>query len=64
MSERDRLARVVCERAGALVLYARQWVPDAASAEDAVQEAMTALLAQRRPPDDTVAWIQARLDDE
>jgi RNA polymerase sigma factor (sigma-70 family) len=57
MTDRDRLARVVCERAGALVLYARQWLPDAASAEDAVQEAMTALLAQPRPPDDPVAWM-------
>ena len=42
---------------GALVLYARQWLPDAASAEDAVQEAMTAVLAQARPPDDPVAWM-------
>jgi RNA polymerase sigma factor (sigma-70 family) len=56
-SDRNRLARVVCERAGALVLYARQWLPDVASAEDAVQEAMTALLAQARPPDDPVAWM-------
>jgi RNA polymerase sigma factor (sigma-70 family) len=52
----ERLTRVFGERAGALVLYARQWL-DAASADDAVQEALVALLGQRRPPDNPMAWI-------
>jgi len=54
--ELDRLAQVVVERAAALALYARQWV-DSAWAEDVVQEALTALLAERRPPRDPVAWM-------
>jgi RNA polymerase sigma factor (sigma-70 family) len=52
----ERLARRVNECAAALVLYARQWL-DAASADDAVQEALVALLDQRRPPDNPTAWI-------
>jgi RNA polymerase sigma-70 factor (ECF subfamily) len=55
-SDLDRLARVVAERASALALYARQWL-DAASAEDVVQEALSALLSQRRAPDDPIAWM-------
>ena len=39
-----------------MTLYARQWL-DAASAEDAVQEALTALLTQRNAPDDPIAWM-------
>ena len=54
--ELDRLAQLVVERSAALALYARQWV-DAAWAEDVVQEALTALLAERRPPGDPVAWM-------
>jgi RNA polymerase sigma factor (sigma-70 family) len=52
----ERLTRVIGERAAALVLYARQWL-DAASADDAVQEALVALLGQRRPPHNPIAWI-------
>jgi RNA polymerase sigma factor (sigma-70 family) len=52
----ERLTRAIGERAAALVLYARQWL-DAASADDAVQEALVALLGQRRPPDNPMAWI-------
>jgi RNA polymerase sigma-70 factor (ECF subfamily) len=47
---------MVTQRAAGLVLYARQWL-DAASAEDVVQEALTALLMQRRQPDNPVAWM-------
>jgi RNA polymerase sigma factor (sigma-70 family) len=55
-SELERLAQIVNRRAAALALYARQWL-DAASAEDVVQEALAALLGERRPPDDPVAWM-------
>src|SRR5688572_32641492 len=55
-SDLDRLARMVAERASALALYARQWL-DAASAEDVVQEALSALLSERRAPDDPIAWM-------
>jgi RNA polymerase sigma-70 factor (ECF subfamily) len=55
-SDLDRLTQLVAERAAALALYARQWL-DAASAEDVVQEALTALLVERRPPDDPIAWM-------
>jgi hypothetical protein len=50
MGDIERLARCVTERAAGLTLYARQFVDDAASAEDVVQEALTSLLAQRPPP--------------
>ena len=40
----------------ALVLYARQWL-DGASADDAVQEALVALFAQRQPPRNPQAWM-------
>jgi RNA polymerase sigma-70 factor (ECF subfamily) len=52
----EQLAAMVNRRAAALALYARQWL-DQASAEDVVQEALAALLAERRPPDDPVAWM-------
>lgn len=52
----EQLTQIVAERAAALVLYARQWL-DAAGADDAVQEALIALLSQRRPPDNPVAWM-------
>jgi len=55
MSEVNRLAQLVVERSAGMALYARQWL-DAASADDVVQEALAALLIQRRPPDDPVAW--------
>lgn len=55
MSELGRLAQLVAERSAGLALYARQWL-DAASAEDVVQEALTALLTQARAPDDPIAW--------
>lgn len=56
MSDLDRLARLVTERSAGLTLYARQWL-DAAGAEDVVQEAFAALLAQRPAPDEPVAWM-------
>jgi RNA polymerase sigma-70 factor (ECF subfamily) len=58
MSEGDeeRLTRLVTECAAALVLYARQWL-DGASADDAVQEALLALLTQRQPPGNPTAWM-------
>jgi RNA polymerase sigma-70 factor (ECF subfamily) len=55
-SDVERLTRMINERARALVLFARQWL-DATSAEDAVQEAFLALLGQRRPPENPVAWM-------
>jgi RNA polymerase sigma factor (sigma-70 family) len=56
MSELNRLTQLVKERLPGLALYARQWV-DRASAEDVVQEALTALLCQRPAPVDPVAWL-------
>jgi RNA polymerase sigma-70 factor (ECF subfamily) len=55
-SDLDRLTRFVTERAAALALYARQWL-DAAGADDAVQDALVALLGQRRAPDNPAAWL-------
>jgi RNA polymerase sigma factor (sigma-70 family) len=55
-SELERLTAIVAERAAGLLLYARQWL-DAAAAEDVVQEALVALLAERRPPENAVAWM-------
>jgi len=55
-SDVEQLTRIVTERAAALVLYARQWL-DGASADDAVQEALVALLAQREPPRNPTAWM-------
>jgi RNA polymerase sigma-70 factor (ECF subfamily) len=56
MSDLNHLTQMVTERAGGLVLYARQWL-DAASAEDVVQEALTALLMETRPPENPIAWM-------
>jgi RNA polymerase sigma factor (sigma-70 family) len=56
MDDLDSLTRQVLARQAAMALYARQWL-DAAAAEDAVQEALTALLMQTRKPDDPVAWM-------
>ena len=55
-SDLERLTVIVAERAAGLVLYARQWL-DAVTAEDVVQEALVALLSQRQPPDNAVAWM-------
>src|SRR5262245_17472873 len=55
-SDLERLTAAVAERAAGLVLYARQWL-DAVAAEDVVQEALVSLLAQRRPPDNPIAWM-------
>jgi RNA polymerase sigma-70 factor (ECF subfamily) len=56
-----RLTRLVSERAAGLALYARQFLDPADSsagaAEDVVQEALAALLAERGAPDDPVAWM-------
>jgi RNA polymerase sigma factor (sigma-70 family) len=57
MGDLEQLAQRVMERAAGLTLYARQWLDDAASAEDVVQEALASLLAQRPPPNDPVAWM-------
>jgi RNA polymerase sigma-70 factor (ECF subfamily) len=56
MSERDRVTQLVIERAPRLVLYARQWL-DSAAAEDVVQDALAALLVQRSPPNEPIAWM-------
>jgi RNA polymerase sigma factor (sigma-70 family) len=56
MNDLDRLTQRVVERLGGLTLYARQWL-DAASAEDVVQEALAALLAERHPPNDPIPWM-------
>jgi RNA polymerase sigma factor (sigma-70 family) len=55
-SDAERLTRIVTECAAALALYARQWL-DGSSADDAVQEALTALLGQREPPRNPTAWM-------
>jgi RNA polymerase sigma-70 factor (ECF subfamily) len=55
-SDLERLARLVSGRAAGLALFARQWL-DVQSAEDAVQEALVALLSERAPPDNPVAWM-------
>ncbi len=52
----DWLTQVVAERAAGLKLFARQWV-DAATAEDVVQEALVALLAEQQAPRSPVAWM-------
>jgi RNA polymerase sigma-70 factor (ECF subfamily) len=54
--ELERLTRAVLGRTPQLALYARQWL-DASAADDAVQEALTALLTQRPAPADPVAWM-------
>src|SRR3954471_15505174 len=46
MTELNRRAQLVAGRAAAMVLYARQWTHGRDAAEDVVQEALTALLAQ------------------
>jgi RNA polymerase sigma-70 factor (ECF subfamily) len=56
MIDRDRVAQLVVERAPQLVLFARQWLDDA-SAHDAVQDALTALLMQKLSPADPIAWM-------
>src|SRR5262245_50080177 len=55
-SDGEQLTWIVTECAAALVLYARQWL-DGAGADDAVQEALVALLAQRQPPRNPTAWM-------
>ena len=56
MSDPSQVVRLVADRGPGLALYARQWL-DAASAEDVVQEALTALLTQNPMPVDPVAWM-------
>lgn len=43
--------------AGALVLFARQWLRERAAAEDVVQDVFVALMNQPRPPDNVRAWL-------
>lgn len=47
---------MVTESAAALALYARQWT-DGAGADDAVQEALVALLSQPQQPRNPKAWM-------
>jgi RNA polymerase sigma factor (sigma-70 family) len=55
-SDLDWLTQVVVEQAAGLRLFAQQWV-DAASADDLVQEALVALLAERPAPQRPIPWI-------
>jgi RNA polymerase sigma-70 factor (ECF subfamily) len=55
-SDLDWLTQVVVERAAGLRLFAQQWV-DGATAEDVVQEALVALLAERPAPRNPIAWM-------
>jgi RNA polymerase sigma factor (sigma-70 family) len=54
MMDPQRLGQLIDEHAAALTLYARQWcrAPD-----DVVQEAFLKLAAQRRVPDNLIAWL-------
>ena len=56
LSDAEPLTRVVHQCAAALVLYARQWL-GGAEADDVVQEALMALVAQPQPPDNAQAWL-------
>jgi len=49
MSDLAWVTDLVAQRAAGLTLYARQWL-NTAEAEDAVQEALTAMLSQRSAP--------------
>jgi RNA polymerase sigma factor (sigma-70 family) len=54
------MSRLVSQRAAGLALYARQFLEGgdaSAAAEDVVQEALTALMSERRAPEDPVAWM-------
>src|SRR4051794_3260655 len=55
-SDLDWLTQIVVERAAGLRLFAQQWV-DTSTAEDVVQEALAALLAQRPAPQNPAAWM-------
>jgi RNA polymerase sigma factor (sigma-70 family) len=55
-SDLQRLTQLATERAAGLALFARQWL-DAQNAEDVVQEALVALLSERRPPANPLAWL-------
>jgi RNA polymerase sigma factor (sigma-70 family) len=55
-SDLEWLTAVVVERAAGLRLFAQQWV-DAATAEDLVQESLISLLAERRAPENPIAWM-------
>jgi RNA polymerase sigma factor (sigma-70 family) len=55
-SDLDRLTHIIVERAAGLRLFAQQWV-DSATAEDVVQEALVALLAERPAPQNLIAWM-------
>jgi len=52
-----QLARTFDAHAGALILFARQWLGSGAAAEDVVQDVFATLLAQRRAPDNMKAWL-------
>ena len=50
----DLIGRLLDQHAAALMLYARQWC---GAPEDIVQEAVLKLIAQKKPPDNMVAWL-------
>jgi RNA polymerase sigma-70 factor (ECF subfamily) len=58
MNDPSQAAKEVMVHASRLALYARQWLTDG-HVEDVVQEALAALLSQRKCPDDPVAWMYA-----
>jgi RNA polymerase sigma-70 factor (ECF subfamily) len=55
-SNAEPLTRMINECSAALVLYARQWL-DGGGADDAVQEAIVALLVQPQAPRNPKAWM-------
>src|SRR6266581_3369950 len=52
-----QLARSFNAYAGALILFARQWLGSVAAAEDVVQDAFASLMTQARAPDNVKAWL-------
>jgi RNA polymerase sigma factor (sigma-70 family) len=56
MNDLSRAAELAVAHSARLALYARQWL-DAEAARDVVQEALAALLSQRKCPEDPVAWM-------
>jgi len=51
----EELVRIVDQRFGALVLYARSW--NVHAAEDLVQDAFVKLVEQPKRPENPVAWL-------
>jgi RNA polymerase sigma-70 factor (ECF subfamily) len=57
MIDSKQLSALFDAHAAALVLYARQFVADAAAAEDVVHDVFVRLIALRATPDDPKAWL-------